>query len=156
MANSRGRRTDLSVDIESVDLSIPRPRWDAVKGKISQRTQLCILLLSSLIRLLKNVYSRVKRKKELNIDPNIVELNSSFEVIDKRPPCRFANHISPGRIPTLATITSILLPEHNYSPPTSAHLYGATNIDGGGMCHKRFVTRQRSYFSKRLPYNLLE
>jgi hypothetical protein len=54
-----------------------------------------------------------------------------FRVMDERSTRRFANHISPRRIPSLATFplhrksAFVLLPKYNYAPPTSTHLYGA-------------------------------
>jgi hypothetical protein len=54
-----------------------------------------------------------------------------FRVMDERSSRRFANHISPRRIPTLAAIplhrksAFVLLPKYNHAPSTSVHLYGA-------------------------------
>jgi len=54
-----------------------------------------------------------------------------FRIMDERSARRFANHISPGWIPTLAPfslhrkLAFILLSQYNYASPTSTHLYGA-------------------------------
>lgn len=73
-------RTDLSVDMESVDLSIPRPSMGGDEAEFhNTRNFTYFSRVVRNVRRMNNVYSRIKKKKEWGIDPDFVQLNPSFE-----------------------------------------------------------------------------
>lgn len=72
-------RTDLAVDIDSVDISVPRP----LPGEDSEFhvTRNFTYFTRSIrnVRRMNYIYSKIKTKKEWGIEPEFVQLNPSFE-----------------------------------------------------------------------------
>jgi hypothetical protein len=70
----------LSVDMESLDLSIPRPGMGTDESEFHvTRNFTYFAKVVRNVRRMNNVYSRIKKKKEWGIDPDFVQLNPSFE-----------------------------------------------------------------------------
>lgn len=80
MIGSPQGRTDLSVDMDSVDVSIPRPSMGGDEGEFhTTRNFTYFTRIVRNVRRMNNIYSRIKKKKEWGIDPDFVQLNPSFE-----------------------------------------------------------------------------
>lgn len=80
-ANKRcSGRTDLSVEMDSIDLSIPRPSPTLEESEYHvTRNYAYFTRVNLIVRRMNAAYARVKRKKEWGIDPEIVSLNPSFD-----------------------------------------------------------------------------
>ncbi|PQE20390.1 lipase regulator 1 protein [Rutstroemia sp. NJR-2017a BBW] len=78
MIGSPQGRTDLSVDMETLDLSIPRTGLDNSELNITRNFTWLTRVVRN-VRRMNNVYARIKKKKEWGIDPDFVQLNPSFE-----------------------------------------------------------------------------
>lgn len=78
MIGSPQGRTDLSVDMETLDLSVPRAGIDNGELTITRNFTWFTRVVRN-VRRMNNVYAKVKRKKEWGIDPDFVQLNPSFE-----------------------------------------------------------------------------
>lgn len=72
-------RQDLSVDIDSVDFSVPRlmPGCDETEYHASRNFVYLARVARNLNRV-NAVYSRIKKKKDWGIDPELVQLNPSI------------------------------------------------------------------------------
>ncbi|KAG0651542.1 Nitrogen assimilation transcription factor nit-4 [Hyphodiscus hymeniophilus] len=70
----------LAVEIETLDLSVPRPvpGVDDSEFHVTRTFSYFIRLVRN-VRRMNNVYSRIKKKKEWGIDPDLVQLNPSFD-----------------------------------------------------------------------------
>lgn len=80
MIGSPQGRTDLAVDMESLDLSIPRTAVGNDETEFhTTRNFAYFTRVVRNVRRMNNVYSRIKKKKEWGIDPDFVQLNPSFE-----------------------------------------------------------------------------
>lgn len=80
MIGSPQGRTDLAVDMESLDLSIPRTAVGNDETEFhTTRNFAYFTRVVRNVRRMNNVYSRIKKKKEWGIDPEFVQLNPSFE-----------------------------------------------------------------------------
>ncbi|KAK2625723.1 hypothetical protein QTJ16_005035 [Diplocarpon rosae] len=80
MIGSPQGRTDLSVDMQSLDLSVPRGVVgnDEAEYHITRNFAYFAKIVLN-VRRMNNVYARIKKKKEWGIDPEFVKLNPSFE-----------------------------------------------------------------------------
>ncbi|KAI9047644.1 hypothetical protein LZ554_008355 [Drepanopeziza brunnea f. sp. 'monogermtubi'] len=80
MIGSPQGRQDLSVDMESLDLSVPKNVVgnDEAEFHITRNFAYFTKIVRN-VRRMNNVYSRIKKKKEWGIDPHFVQLNPSFE-----------------------------------------------------------------------------
>ncbi|CAL3972673.1 unnamed protein product [Diplocarpon coronariae] len=80
MIGSPQGRTDLSVDMESLDLSVPRGVVGNDEAEYHVTRNFAYFAKIALnVRRMNNVYARIKKKKEWGIDPDFVKLNPSFE-----------------------------------------------------------------------------
>ncbi|PVH76410.1 hypothetical protein DL98DRAFT_551174 [Cadophora sp. DSE1049] len=80
MVGSPQGRTDLAVDMESLDLSIPRSVVgnDEAEFHVTRNFAYFTKIVRN-VRRANNVYSKIKKKKDWGIDPDFVQLNPSFE-----------------------------------------------------------------------------
>lgn len=66
--------------MESVDFSIPRPLIGGDEGEFhNTRNFTYFSQVVRNVRQMNNIYSRIKKKKEWGIDPDLVQLNPTFE-----------------------------------------------------------------------------
>ncbi|KAF4635017.1 hypothetical protein G7Y89_g3076 [Cudoniella acicularis] len=143
MVGSPQGRTDLTVDMESLDLSVPRPGpgIDDTEFNISRNFTYFTRVVRN-VRRMNNVYSRIKKKKEWGIDPDFVQLNPSFDAWMKDLPpdlqVNFPPHGSPpwglpshfiGNIHSYYYLSIIMLhrPQLTFMEPTG--------MDGGWKHH---------------------
>ncbi|CZS95257.1 related to Cutinase transcription factor 1 alpha [Rhynchosporium graminicola] len=80
MVGSPQGRTDLAVDMDTVDLGIPRSVVgnDEAEFHVTRNfTYFTKVILN--VRRMNNVYAKIKKKKDWGIDPDFVQLNPSFE-----------------------------------------------------------------------------
>ncbi|TVY90949.1 Cutinase transcription factor 1 alpha [Lachnellula willkommii] len=136
MIGSPQGRTDLSVDADSLDLSIPRPAsgLDDSEYNISRNFTYFTRVVRN-VRRMNNVYSRIKKKKEWGIDPDFVQLNPSFDAWmndlppdlqitfppDGSPPWLPSHYI--GNIHSYYYLSIIMLhrPQLTFMEPTDMH-----------------------------------
>lgn len=78
MIGSPQGRTDLAVDMETLDLSVPRTGIDSGELAITRNFTWFTRVVRN-VRRMNNVYAKVKKRKEWGIDPDFVHLNPSFE-----------------------------------------------------------------------------
>ncbi|KAB8304169.1 hypothetical protein EYC80_003588 [Monilinia laxa] len=78
MIGSPQGRTDLAVDMETLDLSVPRAGIDNAELTITRNFTWFTRVVRN-VRRMNNVYAKVKKRKEWGIDPDFVQLNPSFE-----------------------------------------------------------------------------
>ncbi|TGO59354.1 hypothetical protein BCON_0045g00150 [Botryotinia convoluta] len=78
MIGSPQGRTDLAVDMETLDLSVPRTGIDNGELAITRNFTWFTRVVRN-VRRMNNVYAKVKKRKEWGIDPDFVQLNPSFE-----------------------------------------------------------------------------
>lgn len=79
MIGSPQGRTDLQVDMDSLDLSIPRSLGnDDAEFHVTRNFKYFARVVRN-VRKMNDVYARIKKKKEWGIDPELVQLNPSFE-----------------------------------------------------------------------------
>ncbi|KAK0123171.1 hypothetical protein ONS96_010171 [Cadophora gregata f. sp. sojae] len=80
MVGSPQGRTDLAVDMESLDLSIPRSVVgnDEAEFHVTRNFAYFTKIVRN-VRRANNVYAKIKKKKDWGIDPDFVQLNPSFE-----------------------------------------------------------------------------
>lgn len=78
--NTRSGRQDLSVDMETLDLSIPKNVFgdDEAEFHVTRNFAYFVRVIRN-VRRMNNVYARIKKKKDWGIDPSFVQLNPSFE-----------------------------------------------------------------------------
>ncbi|CAG8974329.1 hypothetical protein HYALB_00006176 [Hymenoscyphus albidus] len=80
MIGSPQGRTDLSVNMETLDLSVLRPAPDIEESEFNvSRNFTYFTRVVRNVRRMNNVYSKIKKKKEWGIDPDFVQLNPSFD-----------------------------------------------------------------------------
>lgn len=81
MIGSPQGRTDLSVDVDTLDLSIQRPvpGSDDSEYHVTRNFTYLTRIVRN-VRRMNNVYARIKKKKEWGIDPEFTQLNPSFEI----------------------------------------------------------------------------
>ncbi|KAJ9132995.1 Lipase regulator 1 [Pleurostoma richardsiae] len=79
MIGSPQGRTDLAVEIDSVDLGVPRPlvNGDESEYHVSRNFTYFARAVRNVARL-NQVYARVKRNKDWGVDPELVQLNPAF------------------------------------------------------------------------------
>lgn len=79
MIGSPQGRHDLSVDLESLDFSVPRPMpgGDDAEYHVTRNFTYFARSVRS-VRRMNNVYGRIKRRKEWGLDPEFVQLNPSM------------------------------------------------------------------------------
>lgn len=79
MIGSPQGRHDLSVDLESLDFSVPRPMpgGDDAEYHVTRNFTYFARSVRS-VRRMNNVYGRIKRRKDWGIDPEFVQLNPSM------------------------------------------------------------------------------
>ncbi|KAK6069266.1 lipase regulator 1 [Seiridium cupressi] len=79
MIGSPQGRHDLSVDLESLDFSVPRPMpgGDDAEYHVTRNFTYFARSVRS-VRRMNNVYARIKRRKDWGIDPEFVQLNPSM------------------------------------------------------------------------------
>ncbi|KAJ2892009.1 lipase regulator 1 [Zalerion maritima] len=78
MIGSPQGRTDLSVNADSVDSSIPRPvLGDESEYNLSRNFTYFVRIVQNVSRA-NAIYAKIKKKKEWGIDPEFVRLNPSF------------------------------------------------------------------------------
>ncbi|KAK2623493.1 hypothetical protein QTJ16_007161 [Diplocarpon rosae] len=111
MIGSPQGRTDLSVDMQSLDLSVPRGVVgnDEAEYHITRNFAYFAKIVLN-VRRMNNVYARIKKKKEWGIDPEFVKLNPSFE--------SWMNDLPPDLQVNFPPMTR----RHGYL--TTAHVYG--------------------------------
>ncbi|RDW87690.1 hypothetical protein BP5796_03384 [Coleophoma crateriformis] len=80
MIGSPQGRTDLAVDIETLDLSVqrPAPGNDDTEFHVTRNFTYLAKVVRN-VRRMNDVYSKIKKKKEWGIDPALIQLNPSFE-----------------------------------------------------------------------------
>ncbi|QSZ36402.1 hypothetical protein DSL72_006279 [Monilinia vaccinii-corymbosi] len=78
MIGSPQGRTDLAVDMETLDLSVPRAGIDSGELAITRNFTWFTRVVRN-VRRMNNVYAKIKKRKEWGIDPDFVQLNPSFE-----------------------------------------------------------------------------
>lgn len=73
-------RTDLAVDMDSLDLGVPRPipGDDDSEYHVTRNFTYFTRVVRN-VRRMNNIYSRVKGSKQWGIDPEFVQLNPSFD-----------------------------------------------------------------------------
>ncbi|RDL33170.1 Uncharacterized protein BP5553_08609 [Venustampulla echinocandica] len=80
MIGSPQGRTDLAVDMDTLDLSVPRPSPGLEDSEFSMSRNFTYLTrVVRNVRRMNNVYAKIKKKKDWGIDPDFVQLNPSFE-----------------------------------------------------------------------------
>ncbi|ORY57169.1 uncharacterized protein BCR38DRAFT_490148 [Pseudomassariella vexata] len=79
MIGSPQGRDDLSVDLNSLDFSVPRPMpgGDEAEYHVGRNFTYLARIVHNISRM-NSVYSRIKRRKDWGIDPEFVQLNPSL------------------------------------------------------------------------------
>ncbi|KAH8813191.1 hypothetical protein F5884DRAFT_671551 [Xylogone sp. PMI_703] len=81
MIGSPQGRTDLSVDMDSIDLSLPRPGPGLEESElIVSRNFTYFTRMVIVVRKMNLAYSRIRKKKDWGLDPELVQLNPSFDI----------------------------------------------------------------------------
>ncbi|KAG9232427.1 hypothetical protein BJ875DRAFT_514523 [Amylocarpus encephaloides] len=80
MVGSPQGRTDLSVDMETLDLSVlrPAPGLEESEFNVSRHFTYFTRVVRN-VRRMNNVYAKIKKKKEWGLDPDFTQLNPSFD-----------------------------------------------------------------------------
>ena len=80
MVGSPQGRTDLGVQMDTLDLSVPRPGpgIDDSEYHITRNFTYFTRVVRN-VRRMNNVYSKIKNRKDWGIDPDFVQLNPSFD-----------------------------------------------------------------------------
>ncbi|EPE36032.1 Zn2/Cys6 DNA-binding protein [Glarea lozoyensis ATCC 20868] len=81
MIGSPQGRTDLAVNMETLDFSLlrPVPGFDESEFNTSRNFTYFSKVVRN-VRRMNNVYAKIKKKKEWGLDPDFVQLNPSFDV----------------------------------------------------------------------------
>ncbi|RFU28378.1 hypothetical protein B7463_g7978, partial [Scytalidium lignicola] len=81
MIGSPQGRTDLSVNMDSLDLAIPRPGPGLEDSELlTTRNFVYFTRIVLIVRKMNLAYSRIRKKKDWGLDPELVQLNPSFDI----------------------------------------------------------------------------
>ncbi|KAH8905965.1 hypothetical protein BR93DRAFT_880166 [Coniochaeta sp. PMI_546] len=105
MIGSPQGRTDLQVEVESVDFGVPRPipNGDESEYHVSRNFTYFARIVRNISRM-NTIYARLKKTKEWGIDPEFVQLNPELhQWLNDLPPDMTVSYPADGSAPWLSS-----------------------------------------------------